>query len=40
MSLQSLPRVFSKADISLFDEVRWEGRTAEITDDKNEVIFR
>ncbi|HOC54294.1 MAG TPA: vitamin B12-dependent ribonucleotide reductase [Verrucomicrobiota bacterium] len=40
MNLQSLPRVFSKVDISPFDEVRWEERTAEITDDKNEVIFR
>jgi len=40
MNLQSLPRVFSKADVSPFDEARWEERTAEITDDKNEVIFR
>jgi ribonucleoside-diphosphate reductase alpha chain len=33
-------RVFSKAGIDPFDEIRWEERTAEITDERNEVIFR
>ena len=33
-------RVFSKAGIDPFDEIKWEERTAEITDEKNEVIFR
>src|ERR1017187_8065279 len=33
-------RVFSKAGIDPFDEIKWEERTAEITDEKDEVIFR
>lgn len=34
------PRVFSKAGVDPFDEVQWDKRTAEITDDKNRVVFR
>ncbi len=33
-------RVFSDPAISPFDEVEWEGRTAEITDDGGKVIFK
>ncbi len=33
-------RVFSDPAISPFDEVEWEGRTAEITDDCGKVIFK
>ena len=33
-------RVFSDAALSPFDEVEWEGRTAEITDDGGKVIFK
>lgn len=33
-------RVFSKPGVSPFDEVEWEYRTAEITDDKGKVIFK
>lgn len=33
-------RVFSKPGISPFDEVEWELRTAEITDDKGKVLFK
>jgi ribonucleoside-diphosphate reductase alpha chain len=33
-------RVFSREEISPFDEVEWERRTAEITDDGGKVIFR
>ncbi|ODU24865.1 MAG: ribonucleoside-diphosphate reductase, adenosylcobalamin-dependent [Verrucomicrobia bacterium SCN 57-15] len=40
MNPQSVPRVFSKAGVDPFDEVRWDKRTAEITDDKNRVVFR
>ena len=32
--------MFSKAGVDPFDEIKWEERTAEITDEKNEVIFR
>jgi ribonucleoside-diphosphate reductase alpha chain len=35
-----VPRVFSKAGLDPFDAIKWEERTAEITDEKNEVIFR
>jgi ribonucleoside-diphosphate reductase alpha chain len=35
-----IPRIFSKAGISPFDEIEWERRTAEITDDTGKVIFR
>ncbi|MEO6872099.1 MAG: hypothetical protein ABI233_07750, partial [Chthoniobacterales bacterium] len=33
-------RVFSNADASPFDEVEWDRRTAEITDDSGKVIFK
>jgi ribonucleoside-diphosphate reductase alpha chain len=34
------PRYFSQKDVSPFDEVEWESRTAEITDDSGKTIFR
>ena len=39
---RSLPvqRVFSDAKIKPFDQVEWEKRTAEITDDAGKVIFK
>jgi ribonucleoside-diphosphate reductase alpha chain len=33
-------RVFSDASIAPFDQIEWERRTAEITDDSGKVIFR
>jgi len=33
-------RVFSDAKCAPFDEVEWEGRTAEITDDSGKIIFK
>lgn len=33
-------RLFSRKDISPFDDVEWERRIAEITDDSGKVIFR
>src|SRR5437899_6419036 len=33
-------RVFSDAAVSPFDQVEWEHRTAEITDDSGKVIFK
>jgi ribonucleoside-diphosphate reductase alpha chain len=33
-------RVFSDAAVSPFDQVEWEQRTAEITDDSGKVIFK
>jgi ribonucleoside-diphosphate reductase alpha chain len=33
-------RVFSDAKVSPFDQVEWEKRTAEITDDAGKVIFK
>src|SRR5688572_21538828 len=33
-------RVFSQPALSPFDEVEWEARTAEITDDAGKVIFK
>ncbi len=33
-------RVFSDADVAPFDQVDWERRTAEITDDSGKVIFK
>src|SRR5215813_5839993 len=33
-------RVFSDAAIAPFDQVEWERRTAEITDDSGKVIFK
>ena len=32
-------RVFSKKSVSPFDEIEWESRTAEISDDSGKVIF-
>src|SRR3954466_15867892 len=34
------PRVFSDAEIAPFDQIDWERRTAEITDDSGKVIFK
>ncbi len=34
------PRVFSDPQVSPFDQVEWERRTAEITDDSGKVIFK
>jgi len=36
----NIERVFSSAKVKPFDQVEWETRTAEITDDANKVIFR
>src|SRR4051812_768620 len=33
-------RVFSDPKVSPFDQIEWERRTAEITDDNNKVIFK
>src|SRR6202171_2016019 len=33
-------RVFSDAAVAPFDQIEWEHRTAEITDDSGKVIFR
>ena len=33
-------RVFSDAEVSPFDQIEWERRTAEITDDSGKVIFK
>ncbi len=33
-------RVFSSAKVSPFDQIEWDQRTAEITDDSGRVIFR
>ena len=33
-------RVFSDAQIKPFDQIEWERRTAEITDDAGKVIFK
>jgi ribonucleoside-diphosphate reductase alpha chain len=35
-----LERVFSDAKVKPFDQIEWEKRTAEITDDAGKVIFR
>ena len=36
----SLQRVFSDASQNPFDQLEWERRTAEITDDAGKVIFK
>gem|GEM_PF-6539170 len=36
----SVPRVFSRADVKPFDQLEWEHRTAEITDEAGKVIFK
>ena len=33
-------RVFSDAAVAPFDQIEWERRTAEITDDGGKVIFK
>src|SRR5688572_30311354 len=33
-------RVFSDAKVKPFDQIEWEQRTAEITDDSGKVIFK
>lgn len=38
--LLSIERVFSDAKVKPFDQVEWETRTAEITDDSSKVIFK
>src|ERR1700755_393602 len=35
-----IERIFSRKDISPLDEIEWERRTAEITDDSGKTIFR
>src|SRR5438552_1655357 len=41
MSVESVrcQRVFSNPTVKPFDEIKWEKRTAEITDEKGNVIF-
>src|SRR6516225_1172034 len=36
----SVQRVFSDAKVKPFDQIEWEKRTAEITDDSGKVIFK
>jgi ribonucleoside-diphosphate reductase alpha chain len=36
----TIERVFSNPKIKPFDQIEWEKRTAEITDDANKVIFK
>ena len=36
----TVPRVFSQAGVRPFDELEWERRTAEITDDSGKTIFK
>src|SRR4051812_22631093 len=36
----NLERVFSDSQIKPFDQVEWERRTAEITDDSGKTIFK
>jgi len=38
--LLPIARVFSDAKIKPFDQIEWDKRTAEITDDANKVIFK
>lgn len=40
MKSTDISAVFSKPGVDPFDEVKWDKRTAEITDDKNRVVFR
>jgi len=35
-----IKRVFSDAKVKPFDQIEWDKRTAEITDDSNKVIFK
>ena len=34
-----MERIFSDAKVKPFDQIEWERRTAEITDDAGKVIF-
>jgi ribonucleoside-diphosphate reductase alpha chain len=36
----NIPRIFSDAKVAPFDQVEWERRTAEISDDGGKVIFK
>src|SRR6202795_4251652 len=36
----SIERIFSDAKVKPFDQIEWDKRTAEITDDSNKVIFK
>ena len=36
----NLERVFSDANVKPFDQIEWEQRTAEITDDAGKIIFK
>ena len=36
----AIARVFSRTDVKPFDEIEWDQRTAEITDDTGRVIFK
>jgi ribonucleoside-diphosphate reductase alpha chain len=36
----SFPRIFSDARVKPFDQIEWEKRTAEITDDSGKVVFQ
>src|SRR5262245_5802945 len=36
----SVPRIFSRADVKPFDELEWDRRKAEITDDAGKTIFK
>ncbi len=40
MKSTGVSAVFSKPGVDPFDAVQWDKRTAEITDDKNRVVFR
>src|SRR5207249_2770728 len=40
MKSPSVSRIFSQPGTHPFDEVQWDKRAAEITDDKNRIIFR
>jgi ribonucleoside-diphosphate reductase alpha chain len=35
-----VPRVFSNPKVKPFDQLEWDQRTAEITDDSGKVIFK
>ncbi len=39
-SLLPIKRIFSSPDVSPYDQVEWERRVAEITDDAGKVIFK
>jgi len=37
---QTIERVFSDANTNPFDQIEWEKRTAEISDDAGKIIFK